>query len=534
MVERERLIAMVRAVQNGEDGAAGTLYENFYGDIYYFINKTVNDPPLAEDLTQDTFMEILETIGKLQEPAAFVTWSRQIAYHRCTGHFRKRKELLADEDEDGYSVFDTMEEERTEFIPDAALDQEDLKRTIHSMIASLPEEQRSALMMRYFDELSVGQIAQIQGVSEGTVKSRLNYGRKSIKKSVEDYEKKNGIKLRCVGVLPLLLWLFRQNKLAAGVSLTAQGVSGVAAGVAADAAVEVITDAAVEAAADTAADAAAETAASGLGKLAVKAGKSAARSLGLKIAAGAAAAAVVGGGVAVVANLPEEKPMEWVGYGQVFSYPDRRFDLTVEKMDGDTVTGHLLVSYLYETHYESDFAGEATESEDGQIFYDIIFEEDYVEGILENHFNETQLVYDEEKETFLFDDYYDVKLKRVEEPELLLEKGSWSGLGEDSLYVRSDGHLFELKAEDITESSIRGSLTVSFEGTVDQQTNFTGRGFYRNGKYIYELLLDTPRDYDVFGIDGSVDRLWLVYDKNADTMEITGVGMYEVFMRREK
>ena len=223
MIEKERLVTIVRGLQEGDPEAATQLYETFQEDVYYFILKTVNnDRELAEDLTQDTFIEILETIGKLQEPVAFVTWSKQIAYHKCTAYFRKRKELLADENEDGYSVFDTFEEENEEFIPDAALEKDDLKNTIAAMINELPEEQKSALVLRYFNEISVKEIAQIQGVTEGTVKSRLNYGRKAIKQSVEAYEKKNGIKLRCVGIIPLLLWLFRQYRLAEGISLTAQ------------------------------------------------------------------------------------------------------------------------------------------------------------------------------------------------------------------------------------------------------------------------------------------------------------------------
>lgn len=508
MVEREKMISLVQAVQQGADGAAGELYLAFYEDIYYYIFKTVNDRELAEDLTQDTFMEILDTIDRLKEPAAFGTWSRQIAFHRCTAHFRKRRELLADEDEDGYSVFDTVEEERTEFIPDAALDQEDLKKTIHDMIDSLPEEQRSALMMRYFDELSVAQIAQIQGVSEGTVKSRLNYGRKAVKKSVEDYEKKSGVKLHSVGILPVLLWALGRKKLA-----------------------EAVTDVATEAVTDTAVDAAV----SGLGKLATKAGKS----LAMKIVAGAAAAAVVGGGAAVVANLPDEAPKEkkpkvWVAYGQVFSYENRRFELTVDKRNKETISGNLTVSYLYETVYDSDFEGEATESIDGQITYTLSFEEDYVAGILDSHFNDIELVYDTEKDTFRMDDYFDARFQREKsDPELLVKKGSWSGLGKDSLYVQSKGHLFELEAEDITETTIRGRLRVSYEDQVDQDTGFTGRGYYQNGKYYYELLLDTPRPYDVFGIDGRIDRLWLVFDKNADTMEVSGT-MYDADLTREK
>ena len=214
MIEREKLVAMVRGLQNGDPDASSKLFETFQGDIYYFILKTVNnDRDLAEDLTQDTFMEILETIDKLQEPAAFVTWSKQIAYHKCTAYFRKRKELLVDENEDGYSVFDTVEEDREEFIPDAALDHEDLKQTIINMINDLPEEQKSAILLRYFNEISVKEIAEIQGVTEGTVKSRLNYGRKAIKQSVEEYEKKNDVKLHCAGVLPLMLWFFKNYRI---------------------------------------------------------------------------------------------------------------------------------------------------------------------------------------------------------------------------------------------------------------------------------------------------------------------------------
>ena len=224
MVEREQLISMVRAVQQGEDGAATRLYNTFYYDIYCSIMDTVHDAELTADLTQNTFMEIFTTIGKLEEPAAFVTWSKQIAYHRCTAYFRKRSELLADEIGD-HSLFDTIEETREEFIPGETLDKEDLKKAIHAMIDDLPPEQRSAIMMRYFEEIPIKEIAQRQGVTEGTVKSRLNYGRQAIKRSVEKYEKKHGIKLYCNGVIPLLLWLFREYRVVNSISLTANVTS---------------------------------------------------------------------------------------------------------------------------------------------------------------------------------------------------------------------------------------------------------------------------------------------------------------------
>lgn len=222
MIERSELIELVQSVQAGKDDAIAKMYDRFYEDIYYYILKTVNDADLAADLTQDTFLEIYRTIDTVREPAAFVTWSKKVAYHKCTAYFRKKKDVLVDETEDGYSVFETVLEEREEFIPDEALDQDEFKKTIKEMIDSLPEEQRAAIMMRYFDELSVKEIAEIQGVTEGTVKSRLNYARKSIKLSVETYEEKHGIKLHCKGVVPLLLWLFKDSQMAGEASLAVQ------------------------------------------------------------------------------------------------------------------------------------------------------------------------------------------------------------------------------------------------------------------------------------------------------------------------
>ena len=115
-MDNEKLVTLVRALQNGDNTGASTIYNVFYNDIYYFILKTVKDPDLASDLTQDTFIEILETIGNLRVPAAFVPWSKKIAYHRCTGYLRKRKDLLADEQEDGYSILDLRMEERRELV----------------------------------------------------------------------------------------------------------------------------------------------------------------------------------------------------------------------------------------------------------------------------------------------------------------------------------------------------------------------------------------------------------------------------------
>lgn len=294
-MERKQLIDLVEAAQNGDGKAMNELFNAFYNDVYYFALKTVKDAETACDITQETFVTLITSLKELKEPAAFVPWMKQIAYSQCTRYFRKKKDVLVDED--GNTAFDVLKEDRAEFIPDEALDQEDFRKTILGMLDELSEEQRAATLLYYYDELSVKQIAQIQGVSEGTVKSRLNYARKAIKASVDSYEKKNGIKLHCAGVLPLLLWLLSGAEdavmPAVYVEATAAGLS-TATGV-------TITVSATTTASTTAVASAVVAASTGIGA------KLSMIPLAIKIAAGVTGLLLVTVGV-VAATLPKEPP----------------------------------------------------------------------------------------------------------------------------------------------------------------------------------------------------------------------------------
>ena len=392
MMEREKLIALVTAVQNGQDGAAGELYDAFYDDIYYHILKTVDkDPELAADLTQDTFMEILETIHKLEEPLAFVTWSKQIAYHKCTAYFRKRRDILLDEQEDGYSAFDTLEEDRAEFIPDEALDKEDFKETIRAMISELPEEQRSALLLRYFNEVSVKEIAQIQGVTEGTVKSRLNYARKAIKTAVEAYEKKYDIRLHCAGVVPMLLWFFRAYRRAQGVAVTVGSATAVFA--AGETAAAVGTAAAGTAAAGTAAKTGI------IGSI-----KAFAQTLAGKVVAGVTAAAVVAGGTAIVVQqlrTPYELPEVWSGYAETYSTDalgeemSVRFRLEIDAVAENAYEGGLQIHWEDGEAYSSECEIELSSEKEARLGYDICIDTLFLRGFSEDpmHSHYTNILY---------------------------------------------------------------------------------------------------------------------------------------------
>ncbi len=294
-MEKEKLVSLVTAAKVGNNDAMNELFNAFYNDLYYFALKTVKDDELALDITQEAFVEIINTLCNLKEPAAFVTWAKQITYHQCTRYFKKKKDVLVEEDEEGNTVFDTLKEENAEFIPDEALDQNDFKKIILAILDELSEEQRSATMMYYFDEMSVRQIAEIQGVSEGTVKSRLNYSRKAIKTSVEEYEKKNNIKLHAIPFFPLFKWLF-DGSFGGGIPASSAKIIAESVSAATGTTVTVATATTSAAVATTA-----TTTAVGIGA------KIAAIPLATKIIAASIAAVIVVGGATTAVVITNEK-----------------------------------------------------------------------------------------------------------------------------------------------------------------------------------------------------------------------------------
>lgn len=278
-MEREQLNALVTKAKNGDSNAMNDLINASYQDMYFYALKIVKKDHLAADATQDSCIEMIQTISKLRESAAFVTWCRRIVYHQCTKRIGKSRTVPIEENEDGETILDRIPDDTPNSLPEEVMENRELRQTMLDMIDRLPEGQRSALMLYYYERLSVKQIAEIQGENENTVKSRLHQGRKAVKKQVEAYETKTGTKLYSISIVPLLYFLFH---------------SGRAEADAASAALAPSIQAAV---------APSVAAASG-------AGAAVASSLGVKIAAGALAVALTAGAVGVgsyLSNRPSDE-----------------------------------------------------------------------------------------------------------------------------------------------------------------------------------------------------------------------------------
>ena len=211
-MDTQHITQLVIEAQKGNSASMEALIESHYRDIYYFALKTVKNEDIAADITQESCLEITKTLGNLQNPSAFSVWVRRITYHQCTRYFKKTKDVIPDLNEEGESIFDSLPDETGDTEPDAVYEDKEFKMTMRSLVDSLPSEQSSALLLYYYEKMSVPQIAQIQGVPDGTVKSRLNYARKAFKQKVEDYEKRTGVRLHAATPISVLLaQLFKQG-----------------------------------------------------------------------------------------------------------------------------------------------------------------------------------------------------------------------------------------------------------------------------------------------------------------------------------
>lgn len=213
---KEDITEIILAAQQGNTDAFAKLFDYCYNDIFRIAMSNVNDYDLACDLTQEAFIEIFNTIKSLREPAAFRSWMKKVTYHRCTNYYKSKEykhETVISDSDDINDFFENMEEDRAQFVPEASLDAKELIALIRSFLKELPKEQHDAVVMYYFDDISLSEIAEIQGVPEATVKSRLFYARKSLKKLIEDYEKENDIKLHSIPFIPLLLKAIEPNEL---------------------------------------------------------------------------------------------------------------------------------------------------------------------------------------------------------------------------------------------------------------------------------------------------------------------------------
>jgi RNA polymerase sigma-70 factor (ECF subfamily) len=176
---------IARAVA-GDGDAFAELVEPYESRVYNLAVRMCGDRETAFDLAQDVFLKAYRFLPRFKGEASFSTWLYRVASNTCLDQLRRRKRSLetlslddAVETESG-SLRRTVADSSVE--PEKLVLREEVRAEIRDAVVGLPLEQRLAVLLRDFEGLSYGEIAEVLGCSLGTVKSRINRGRAALRK----------------------------------------------------------------------------------------------------------------------------------------------------------------------------------------------------------------------------------------------------------------------------------------------------------------------------------------------------------------
>ena len=198
---------LVLSAKNGNKKAFDKLYELTHNDVWYNCLSLLKDEENAKDIMQETYITAFLKLDTLNDEQKFCGWIISIAVNKCKNKLKGKVEYRIDDE-----VLITEAETDELMLPDEYITKTEKRKVLLQIMEdTLSFNQYQTVLMFYFDEMSISEIAQGLEISEGTVKSRLNSSRAKMKTAIEDYENKSGDKLHGVVVVPFFTTIFKEE-----------------------------------------------------------------------------------------------------------------------------------------------------------------------------------------------------------------------------------------------------------------------------------------------------------------------------------
>jgi RNA polymerase sigma-70 factor, ECF subfamily len=185
---------MVR-YQRGDRDAFAELVRRYQTPIYNFVIRQVGQKSIAEDTTQEVFLRVVQNAAEFKHEARFSTWLYTIARNLCIDQLRKlshRRHPSLDQPPPGSPDQRPLGESVVDPDPRASVDRaaasSEMQGSIVRAVEGLPEDQREVFLLREVASLSFKQIAEVTGVGENTVKSRMRYALDRLQAALSDFE----------------------------------------------------------------------------------------------------------------------------------------------------------------------------------------------------------------------------------------------------------------------------------------------------------------------------------------------------------
>ena len=174
-----KMLSMLRERKTRDDGFR-LLMNTYKEKIYWYIRRLVISHEDAEDILQETFINVYRYVGSFKGESHIYTWLYRIATNECIRHFKRVNKQLqkVEMDEKMMNSFETNDTENEEAI----------LVKFQKALLQLPEKQRIVFNMRYYDELSYKEMGEILNSSENALKTNYHYATEKIKAYLKENE----------------------------------------------------------------------------------------------------------------------------------------------------------------------------------------------------------------------------------------------------------------------------------------------------------------------------------------------------------
>ena len=173
---------------NGDESALTVLINRHQQRLYSFIFSKVYDRDVTEDVFQDTFIKVIKTLklGKYNEEGKFLPWVMRIAHNLVIDYFRKNNRMPKFNNNGDFDIFSVLSDDSLN--AEAELVRSQIHDDIRNLVEELPEDQRTVLKMRMYNDMSFREISENTSVSINTALGRMRYALINLRKLIEKHQ----------------------------------------------------------------------------------------------------------------------------------------------------------------------------------------------------------------------------------------------------------------------------------------------------------------------------------------------------------
>ncbi|NLA23402.1 MAG: sigma-70 family RNA polymerase sigma factor [Bacteroidales bacterium] len=178
---------LINRFVKGDNESMETLINRHKTKIFTYILMTVRNQDIANDLFQDTFIKVIQSLraGKYTDEGRFASWVTRIAHNLTIDHFRKQKNLNTRSNDDSEIDLFNSQKFSDSTIEDKMID-EQISADVRNVLEMLPDEQKQVVLMRHYGEMSFKEIAEHTNVSINTALGRMRYALINMRKIIEE------------------------------------------------------------------------------------------------------------------------------------------------------------------------------------------------------------------------------------------------------------------------------------------------------------------------------------------------------------